>query len=118
MISRKVRLVLNSDKSVFRQLLEYWDINLSQFAAKLNISPKSFYNYHHGRSTFNMDLKQVKQLERMLQEVGLTFNDLPDDWMIDKIPMQILRNLPAKNPPRHPKSKLKKIQLPPIYKSA
>ncbi|MGL5075731.1 MAG: helix-turn-helix domain-containing protein [Waterburya sp.] len=86
MVHRKLWLVANSDKSVFRQLIEAWGINQTEFASRLGIKYTSLWNYQAGKRTFSLDLKQMKIFEAMLDELGLRISDLPDDWIIDKIP--------------------------------
>jgi len=77
------RLEINSDRPVLHQLLEAWQINFTEFSRLLEINDRTLRQYRKGQTKFSLDTKQIKTLSKMLEEVGLDFKDLPDDWIVE-----------------------------------
>jgi hypothetical protein len=68
---------------VLYQLLEAWEINLTEFSRILDISDVTLRQYRRGQRKFSLTTKQIKTLSKMLHEVGLDFKDLSDDWIVE-----------------------------------
>lgn len=79
------RLHLKSDRPVLHQLLEAWKINYLEFSKALNISDVTLRQYRKGKRQFTLNTQQIKTLNKMLSDVGLSFADLPDNWILENI---------------------------------
>jgi succinate dehydrogenase flavin-adding protein (antitoxin of CptAB toxin-antitoxin module) len=77
------RLYLATDRPVLHQLLEAWDINFTEFSRILEVKDKTLLRYRKGQRKFTLNTKQIKILHKMLDEIGLSFDDLPDDWIVE-----------------------------------
>lgn len=77
------RLVLSTDRPVLDQLLESWNMTYFDFAKQLDIDHRSLWRYRKGERKLRLDTSQIKTLICLLSQVGLRFEDLPDDWILE-----------------------------------
>ncbi len=68
---------------MLHQLLEAWEMNFTDFSRLLGISHGTLLQYRKGQRKFSLTTKQIKILSKMLRDIGLGFDDLPDDWIVE-----------------------------------
>jgi transcriptional regulator with XRE-family HTH domain len=78
------RLIISSEQSVLPQILKPLGLNYRQFARRLGLSINTLEKYRYGITKCKLSTPQIKIMIEILEEVGLTFHDLPDDWIVDK----------------------------------
>ncbi len=78
------KLVLDKNQTVLPQLLKFLGLNYAEFARRINIPVATLENYRYGSRTCRFTTPQIKAIIALLEEAGLTFKDLPDDWILDK----------------------------------
>jgi predicted transcriptional regulator len=76
---------LDLKRPVLIQLLEAWNITYVDFSRMLGINRQTLFQYRKGTRQFTLNTQQIKILNKMLAEVGLSFADLPDNWIIENI---------------------------------
>ena len=79
----QIELILKEDQPVLRQILKPLDLSYVQFARRLEIDIATLEKYRRGDRQFRFSTYQAKILIDLLDQVGLTLNDLPDDWIIE-----------------------------------
>jgi predicted transcriptional regulator len=78
------RLIISLDQSVLPQILKPLGLNYTKFAERVGIKLSTLEKYRNGTSRLRLSTIQIKNMIEILEEVGLTFHDLPDDWILDK----------------------------------
>jgi transcriptional regulator with XRE-family HTH domain len=78
------RLIISSEESVLPQILKPLGLSYAKFARRIGISISTLEKYRYGLARFKLSTPQIKIMMEILDEVGLTFHDLPDDWILDK----------------------------------
>lgn len=78
------KLVLTQDCPILKQIIGALGLNYTQFAKRMEMALTSLEYYRRGTRQFKLSTRQIKILISLLQEVGLSIEDLPDDWIIDK----------------------------------
>ena len=78
------RLTILLDQSVLPQILKPLGLSYVKFARRIGISINTLENYRYGSRQCRLTTAQIKNMIEILDEVGLTFHDLPDDWILDK----------------------------------
>lgn len=80
----QIELILKQDQPVLRQILKPLGLSYVQFARRLEIDIATLEKYRRGDRQFRFSTHQAKVLIDLLDQVGLTLKDLPDDWIIEK----------------------------------
>ena len=80
------RLITTSDQPILKQILKPLRLNYTRFAKRLEIDVTTLERYRCGERQLRLNTRQIKIMIELLSEVGLTFSDLPDDWIIEKPP--------------------------------
>jgi transcriptional regulator with XRE-family HTH domain len=78
------RLVISLERPILKQILKLLGFSYVQFAQELDIGITTLEQYRRGTRQFRLNMEQFKTLISLLDEVGLTIHDLPNDWIIDK----------------------------------
>jgi transcriptional regulator with XRE-family HTH domain len=78
------KLILTQDSPILKQVLKCLGLNYTEFAKKLEMGVTTLEQYRRGTRQFRLTIRQVKILISLLREVGLSIEDLPDDWIIEK----------------------------------
>ncbi len=78
------KLILIEDRPILKQIIDRLGLNYTQFAKKMEIALTSLEYYRRGTRQFKLSTRQVKILISLLRQVGLSIEDLPDDWIIEK----------------------------------
>ncbi len=74
---------LDSSRPVLLQIRKGLWLTRYQFADKLYTTYASIYAWEHGRSRPILSLAQIKVLDEMLKTLGISWQDLPDNWFPD-----------------------------------
>lgn len=80
------KLILKQDSAILKQIIQCLDCNYTEFAQVLEIGVSTLEHYRRGTRQFKLSMRQVKILAALLREIGLSLEDLPDDWIIEKPP--------------------------------
>lgn len=83
MCKDRIDLSRGNGKTVLEQLLNEWNLDYIKFSKLLGFNRISLWQYRIGRREFRLSMTQIKTLESMLKEIGLSLVDLPDDWILD-----------------------------------
>lgn len=70
---------LQKGESPVKAVRSALDLSQVQFAARLGVAVSTVSRWENGQSPITLTLKQIKVLEAMLYDLGLTFRSLPDD---------------------------------------
>lgn len=76
---------LDLKRPVLIQLLEAWNITYVDFSRRLGINRQTLFQYRKGTRQLTLNTQQIKTLNKMLSDVGLNFEDLPDNWILESI---------------------------------
>jgi transcriptional regulator with XRE-family HTH domain len=63
-----------------KAIREALELNQAEFAVMLGVAVSTVSRWETGQSPVTLKIDQVKKLELLLKELGLTFQNLPD-WM-------------------------------------
>ena len=77
-------LIIIKDQPVLKQILKPLGIKYVEFARSLEIDIATLEKYRRGSRQFRFNTRQAKVIINILEQVGLTIDDLPDDWIIEK----------------------------------
>lgn len=79
MIGENENISLNPSVSVFLQIREGLGLSRREFGELLGVSGKTIWNWEKRQAHHALSIPQVKQINRCLQRLGLTWEDFPDD---------------------------------------
>ena len=71
-------------KSMLSDLLDKWELNYNSFADYLGIHRTHLWKYRQGKREFRLNMEQIHKIEKLLEKVGMKFEDLPPDWFLDE----------------------------------
>lgn len=78
MISEKSSFSLSPSVSAFKQIREGLSLSRKEFAEILGVNSDTVGLWETSKSIPALDIAQVKQLDKLLQKLGLNWQDLPD----------------------------------------
>jgi predicted transcriptional regulator len=78
------KLILTQDRPILKQIIDRLGLNYTEFAKKMEIALTSLEYYRRGTRQFKLSTRQFKILLSLLREVGLTIEELPDDWIVER----------------------------------
>jgi len=69
----------NPNLPTLKQVRERLGMTQEQFAQELGITGRTIRNYERGAHQLKLSLGQFKRLKELLEQAGMSINDLPDD---------------------------------------
>lgn len=79
MISENQRFSLRPDLSVFLQIREGLGLTRREFGDVIGVDQDTVSAWERGKASPWLAIWQIKMLDRMLEDLGLTWRDLPDN---------------------------------------
>ena len=86
MISENCRFSLRSDVSVFLQIREALGLSRREFGDVIGVDQDTVSAWERGKTSPWLAIWQIKMLDRMLADLGLTWQDLPDNVGPPEVP--------------------------------
>lgn len=69
----------NHNLPTLKQVRERLGMTQEQFAQELGITGRTIRNYETGAHQLKLSLGQFKRLKELLEQAGMSIEDLPDD---------------------------------------
>ncbi len=69
----------NPNLPTLKQVRERLGMTQEQFAHELGITGRTIRNYERGAHQLKLSLGQFKRLKELLEQAGMSIDDLPDD---------------------------------------
>ncbi|HAA30199.1 MAG TPA: XRE family transcriptional regulator [Cyanobacteria bacterium UBA8553] len=69
----------NPNLPTLRQVRERLNMTQEEFARELRTTPRTIGRHERGEHKLRLTLGQIKRLKELLEQAGMSINDLPDD---------------------------------------
>lgn len=69
----------NPNLPTLKQVRERLGMTQEQFAQELRITSRTIRNHERGANQLKLSLGQIKRLKELLEQAGMSIDDLPDD---------------------------------------
>lgn len=69
----------NPNLPTLKQLRERLGMTQEEFASELGVTRKTLGNHERGAHQLKLSLGQIKRLKELLEQAGMSIDDLPDD---------------------------------------
>jgi DNA-binding XRE family transcriptional regulator len=69
----------NPNLPSLKQVRERLGMTQEQFAQELGITSRTIRNHERGANQLKLSLGQIKRLKELLEQAGMSIDDLPDD---------------------------------------
>jgi putative transcriptional regulator len=80
-----VQFKLRSSENVLKQIRIALGMTQKEFAIAIKMGERSMTWYENGYREPVFTLSQIKALQLQLRRLGLDFQDLPDNWNLEKV---------------------------------
>ena len=72
------KLIVKPKFMTIKEVRKRLKMSQTTFAEKLSVTRGAVSRWERGEFEMNLNLSQIKVLNRLLQQIGLSFEDLPD----------------------------------------